>query len=318
MSGPDAPRKGRVRIARDAATIESVPPELAAEAMSFFPDAVGDGSVFMPTKPLVGKCRLCGEMRRLTKEHIPPASADNRGRLLEHSLEEWFRRTDEEIPGGRLRQGGMWGYTLCARCNNLTGTRYVPEYGRWVASAIHALARASVNVREVDRMASPVRGELGLGGQPSPRPGAFVREVLAMMCSLSGPYDLAGRYPVIRRIVLEGASEGLPEGMSLGLSLVLPTQTRLVGPTAVVDTASLSWEWVLEMAHPPLALLMVIATSRPRRHLFDLSRFTLAPPDEEIPVEARIEMGFAHTIYPGDYRTAATLEAARVDDRLAD
>lgn len=75
-----------------------------------------------------------------------------------HSLDEYLRREDEELPGGGLRQGGMWGYTLCEPCNNLTGRLYVPEYGRWAVTAVNALAEARVNVNEVDRQTAPVPG----------------------------------------------------------------------------------------------------------------------------------------------------------------
>lgn len=289
--------------------LAKAPEGLIDEALNYFPDAEGDGSIFMPTTRGIGRCRICGEEREMTKEHIPPATAFNRGPLREHSLDEYLHREDEELPGGRLRQGGMWGYTLCETCNNLTGRLYAPEYGRWARTAVNAMADARVNVYEVDRQTAPVPGRLAIAGDPGPRPGAFVREALAITCSLSGPFDLAGRFPAIRRIVLDGATEPLPTGMSIGLALVLPPSARLVGPAAVIELDTPAWRWVIEMAHAPLAILLVLTSTRPVEHRFDLSRYTLLRPDEPAAVDGPIDLGFAHTVYAGDYRSRGALES---------
>lgn len=44
-------------------------------------------------------------------------------------------------------------------------------------------------------------------------------------------------------------------------------------------------------------------------HRFDLSRYTLLRPDEPATVDASIDLGFAHTVYPGDYRPRGALES---------
>lgn len=71
------------------------------------------------------RCRICGEPRALTKEHIPPRKAFNteRGRL--HSIMDWLKRDAlSAMRGGIHQQGGVWGYTLCKSCNERTGHRY--------------------------------------------------------------------------------------------------------------------------------------------------------------------------------------------------
>ena len=203
----------------------------------------------------------------------------------------------------------MWGYTLCEPCNNLAGRLYVPEYGRWARTAVNALADAHVNVYKVDRQTAPVPGRLAIAGDPGPRPGAFVREALAIMCSLSGPFDLADRFPQIRRITLDAATEPLPTGMSIGLALVLPPSARLVGPAAVIELDPPAWSWVIEMAHAPLAILLVLTSTRPVEHRFDLSRYTLLRADEPAAVDVSIDLGFAYTVHAGDYRPRGALES---------
>ena len=286
---------------------------LLTQALHAFPALDADAAeVVLPLRPLVGRCRICGQLRQLTKEHVPPASAFNKQTARMHTAEEWFARGDDgELPGGELQQGGIWGYTLCAECNNLTGARYGEEYKLWAVSIINAIADANVNVRELEELTEIPDGPLSLSGDPGPRPGAFLRQALAIMCTLSADFDLAERYPGIRRLILEGSVGALPDGMSLGLTGYIGGNARIVGPQFVVHPMEDAWYCLLELAVPPLALLMVLGGNRPYPHVFDLSPYALVGPNERREVSARLAVAIGHTMYPGDYRTKAMVEAQR-------
>src|SRR5438552_6295968 len=48
------------------------------EGMRALPDPYGDGTEpSMPQKPHIGRCRICGSVTKLTREHVPPAAAFN-------------------------------------------------------------------------------------------------------------------------------------------------------------------------------------------------------------------------------------------------
>ena len=298
-------------VGRDPADRDRLRAGLLEEAKAAVPAIFFDRPV-TPLPLTAGKdgCRLCGRYRQLTKEHIPPGSAFNKGAVKTHNFDEWLDRENlEDLPGGTITQGGIWGYTLCASCNNNTGAWYVPEYQRWAVAAVNALADARANVKDLDAHLGPLRGKLHLGGDQLPRPGAFVRQVLAMMCSLSTGLDLAGNWWAIRRIVLEKSQESLPQGMSLGLTIFLGPGSRITPPSLVIDLAQQQWRWVTEVAHPPLATTLVLASSDEVEHVFDLSQFTLMPWDQRAEVKSDIETGFGHTPYPSDFRTRADIEA---------
>jgi hypothetical protein len=301
----------RIVLAREAAAVDEVGRALAREGQLALPAAdADDAEPFLPRQPRAGRCRLCGQQCELTREHIPPGAAFNRERGRAHTVEDWLARDENDgLAGGVIGQGGVWAYTLCGPCNNFTGRRFADEYRQWAHAAMNMLADAGVNVRDLDATVAPPRGAFEMAGDPGPRPGAFVREVLALMCSVSAGFDLAGRYPAIRRIVRDGAVEPLPEGMSIGLSLFLESGSRLSGPQLVVLRDVGTWRWVMEVAHPPFACLMVLATNRDPEHIFDLSPFTQIGADERRVVEGRLDIGFGHTPLPGDYRTRAAVEA---------
>ena len=93
------------------------------------------GELF-PNAAHEGPCRICGETRMLTEEHIPPRGAFNkeRGRTVE--VGALLNREELAMPDeGEVFQGGISGFTLCEECNNLTGTRWGREYQEWARRA---------------------------------------------------------------------------------------------------------------------------------------------------------------------------------------
>ena len=85
------------------------------------------------------KCRLCGEIKPLTFEHVPPKSAFNNRSvklITGHELfkEEYENRLPWEDEGlyGKIQQKGRGGDYLCQECNNNVGSWYVPGYLKFI------------------------------------------------------------------------------------------------------------------------------------------------------------------------------------------
>ena len=267
---------------------------------------------FMPRRKTTGRCRICGENRPLTREHIPPQSSGNRQATVSHSYETWLQSVDLELPDrGPVHQNGIWGYTLCADCNSLTGRRYGAHYSRWVALANGVLADLPAP-SQLDQLTQPLGWNMELGSAESGGvcPGALVRQVLSCMCSLSGTWDLAGIHPEIRRIVLKDSLEKLPDNLGLGFGLYLGPRIRLVGPTLSVSPEKGSWSWVVELAFPPFAFLLTLASNQnpPGRGLM-MNDWSLRALDEKVRFEGLVEVGFGWTPNPGDYRSSAAIRA---------
>lgn len=280
-----------------AEAFRAAPPEVARAADRMLPRASTDGL-----------CKICGADGPLTREHVPPRSAGNAGAGTEHTWDEWLAASKEElprdIPGGRVVQAGIWGRTLCASCNNLMGTRYVPEYKGWAARSLKVLHELPLP-EELDRRDSFTRATVAFKDVD---PGAFVRAALATMCSVSAAWDIAARHPIIRRIILEGAAEHLPDGVRLYVSMYWGPLARISGPTLRVDGETAAWEWITEVAHPPIALLMVLAGSGQEPGLLDIGEWTEREPGKRANFEGELDVSFGHTPYPGDYRTRGQIE----------
>lgn len=84
-----------------------------------------------------GKCRLCGEFKELTPEHIPPKKAFNNNNITVLPFDKVCKtltgadgRMPWDINGlkGKVQQGGHKQYCLCKECNNNTGNWYMRAY----------------------------------------------------------------------------------------------------------------------------------------------------------------------------------------------
>lgn len=79
---------------------------------------------FIGARPKTSVCGICGRTGRMSRAHVPPQAAGNRGDVLR------FRPP----PGGRVQlprdgqRGGLWIETICKGCNNLAGIRFDRAY----------------------------------------------------------------------------------------------------------------------------------------------------------------------------------------------
>ncbi len=94
-----------------------------------------------------GICRLCGQHKQLTFEHVPPESAFNYIPVKELSQKDtidMMTGADGRKPwdfsglSGKMKQRGSGGYYLCSDCNSKTGSWYISEYVK-LANTFHKI-----------------------------------------------------------------------------------------------------------------------------------------------------------------------------------
>ncbi len=261
---------------------------------------------FFPRHSVNSRCRICGKTESLTKEHIPPKESGNKLRTEKYSMSDWVSSEDaRNIGKGAVRQGGIFGYTLCRSCNSLTGTRYGGEYQRWAYSGYKVLEALPLD--EINARRGPFAQKIQFGTKEHPlHPGALARQVLSMMCSLSGSWDIAETYPIIRSLILSDELTKLPTNLDLGMLLYAGPRSRIAGPQFEINLEQKSWRWVMEIAYPPFAFALVLASNvkEPLDGII-MNDWTTKGPKEPIVFAGEIEIGFGWSPYPGDYRTLA-------------
>ncbi len=108
-------------------------------------------------KRIEGKCKLCGQVKPLTFEHVPPESAFNSLPVREIPFEESIKlmtgedgRLPWDMEGlkGKLNQRGGGGYFLCSDCNSNTGSWYISEYVRLVRTLHEVISNLNPNTND--------------------------------------------------------------------------------------------------------------------------------------------------------------------------
>lgn len=79
------------------------------------------GALMQTRGPLVGRCNICGDVRKLSEDHTPPKGVVRVGKLELHHI---TRRLSPDSPPEKWRsfQNGIKYRTLCETCNNGLGT----------------------------------------------------------------------------------------------------------------------------------------------------------------------------------------------------
>ena len=84
-----------------------------------------------------GICKICGQYKEMSPEHIPPKNAFNSARVKIYPFEEAIKTAtgkdgrlpwDTEGLRGTIQQGGHKKYCICHSCNNNTGQWYMRSY----------------------------------------------------------------------------------------------------------------------------------------------------------------------------------------------
>lgn len=109
----------------------------------------------MSRQPVIGNCRICGENKKLTFEHVPPETTFNNYAVHILTGEQVIKQVadpnilpwDFSDDKGKIQQRGRGGYYLCADCNSKTRQWYVLEYSKFVHIVHSALQEVKGLVR---------------------------------------------------------------------------------------------------------------------------------------------------------------------------
>lgn len=197
-------------------------------------------------------CGICGDIRRLSKTHVPPKAAGNTAgflRALMVSDEEGFRP-------GRWEKGGMWVYGLCRDCNLYAGSNYDQAY----ASFSNAILRWHTTRTVVSsRMVQAI----------SFAPGRVSRAALSGLLGLS-PH-IRALHPSLAYQLEAGGPVIMPGGLSLMLALYLGEGGQLAGPmlSGIPDGSGQSINTLASFTFRPLS--WALATSETAEFLLESS-----------------------------------------------
>jgi hypothetical protein len=162
-----------------------------------------------------GRCGLCGQVRPLTKTHVPPQCAGNRGRVKRFTIVS----DDEHRAAATSRRiGGVHFFGLCSTCNGVIQGQWDRHYGE-LAKALWPFA--------VGTSLTLPGGNLAMSDMEI-RPGAVARCVMAGAFALNP--KLQDVHPALATELLTGTSTiTMPAPLRLLMAITTGPFARVTG-----------------------------------------------------------------------------------------
>ena len=251
----------------------------------------------MSSKIRYGKCKLCGELKQLTFEHVPPKSAFNNVSATIISGDEIIQSiADEERKpwefrkySGKIQQRGKGGFYLCGVCNNNAGQWYATEYIKFVG-AIHCALKL---VGEAEY------GSLGIK-MKNIRPLAVFKQVMMMFCDINE--GLMGDDSLKTYLLDKKMTEFNKDKYSLYAYIHTGNIERMHGICAVANNKGIYF--ISEISGYPIGLALYIDKPKDfKPEGVEITLFSEFEYDDLVEMEVIIPKLENNIFFPGDYRT---------------
>lgn len=243
---------------------------------------------------LIDICRLCGEQREMSYEHIPPEKAFNASQRRFHTMRDL-------IYGGHSKfRKGVGIESLCSRCNNKTGGDYATAYIEWAKQGMNAVE----NMRDNQTVTYPF----------TIQPLNVLKQICVMTLAMLSP-NVIDKHQDLRHFVQNRESKDMP--IKYGVYVYMTDTNSLRFESEQVVASLRTGEQIFmytEIAFPPFGLCVI-----PRKGLLApklMQEYGLKPIDwfccfdfnETFSLEMRLPKLSVYTQFPLDYRTKEQVE----------
>jgi hypothetical protein len=246
---------------------------------------------------IVGQCCICGVVKKLSFEHVPPHAAYNDQRIFESNIKDLVdgKWDGQSRPlSGKWVQRGAGKYTLCEKCNNDTGAWYGSPYVAWAKQGVELLGRAN--------------GTLSLAYPYRVFPLRVLKQVVTMFCSACGP-SLQSKFPDIPRFILDREQRYLPHDMRVFAYLIDPKKSeahRQAGMTGVMRGTR--QHVFAEVAFAPFGFVFTGDVEPIYTDLLDITYFGHSSYHHCQTLYLKLPVLQINTWLPGDFRSKAEIK----------
>ena len=211
-----------------------------------------------------GRCRLCGQDKELTFEHVPPKAVFN-GSLLRRYNGVEILDNPEDFKNHNLKSQkcnrGSGGYYLCKDCNSFLGSEYNETYS-CIANCI---------AYEIDNSLTPHTTGIEFLSKRLEW-GNFFRQAMAMFVDIS---DVCSDDEILRRYILNPNSMDFDREKYMLLFYAVNdfrTQNKKIIEKAEIETFKLNFA---EITAFPIGFLLLIDEGRQIKSKTILTNFSL-------------------------------------------
>jgi hypothetical protein len=256
-------------------------------------------------KTVFGRCRLCGEMKDLSFEHIPPRSSFNKNTVYYiSSFKESLESDDFLNPKikGKTKQGGTGNNSLCIDCNNFLGRTYVDSYIGWVQVGIDRIKIYT------DSPISFIIEDF--------EPLKVLKQIFSMFISMDDE-DCYDRHKDLCDYVRDPNSNKLPEKYKLLTYLNDVGNTFYIPPLCYGNFNTGSFVLCSELTFSPFGYVFTIDNNFPIDKLTDITSFNKYKLDDKVSIIFQNLYKFPkHLPIPLDYRTVEEIEFQKTQNKL--
>jgi hypothetical protein len=235
-----------------------------------------------------GTCCICGSYGPLSFEHIPPKKAFNNRRVWIVKFEDYVGVGPAEEIKKQDCQKGFGMLSLCARCNNNTGSWYGTQFVDWCYQGMDTLIRSE--------------GHPTLIYMNSLYPLPIIKQIVSMFLSINGP-RFGPNHPELVEFVLNKEKCYLDPKYRFFVYHNTVGKPRYSGTSAIYNITNKKTTILSEITFPPFGYLMTINSDPPDNRLFEITHFSKFEYKESSLMELELPLLPTNTTFPGDYRT---------------
>ena len=243
----------------------------------------------------MGICKLCGQYKKLTFEHVPPKGTFNNHPVrvvngMETLSEERLPWDTKELKG-RIQQKGKGDYYLCESCNNNTGAWYIPYYQEFVVGFFKALQGKDL---------SKLNGLVIKTKKIRPLP--ILKQILVMFCDIN--HDCFGDMK-LRDFLMDKENNSYNlDRYKVYIYVFRGSVEKYMGLSGISNIKTGETKLLSEIAAYPIGQKIYVDANRDfKAYGVDITGFGKFKYDDEFEMTIQIPILESNIIFPDDYRS---------------
>jgi hypothetical protein len=241
----------------------------------------------MSKKKIVeGECSVCGNIGRLSYEHIPPRSAFNNKPIQIQNHINLFEKESFLFGKGTRLNKGLGAYTLCEPCNNNSGEWYAKDYADFANQAMTQMKTQDFT-----------NGLLSF--QFEIKPLNIIKQVMMMFFSANKGSILSSDKELVD-FVMKKENLTLPEKYRIYLYYTLSSHRRMNG-NFTIRTENGQNSNLSEINFLPFGFVLAIDSPPPNRFMVDISDFSKMHYNKEMKLQINAGLLSISSVFTGVY-----------------
>lgn len=261
------------------------------------------GRVYPLTELPVGMCNLCGYVKPLNYEHVPPQAAFNSYRFLKVTADEYWNGIHK---GHKLNfvptQGGHGIYSLCINCNSTCGGNYGRAFVDWSRQGHQSYGR--------------IKGEGALFFFHDIRPLRILKQIACMFVAMNmNNYEFRNHNMPLVDFVFNKYSQWLPSRYRFWVYYVAPGPLRITNFGSVLDLhEGKKMSSGIEISYPPFGYMLTFDSTPHDNRLVEITGFKKYRYWDRDVMGIHINKLHSHGPMIGDFRCFGNLPERQIDD----